>query len=440
MVSEYPNGAEMYSLAKELFPLNRSLTGEGINKSYEIINKVHEEFDYLTFSSGEKVFDWEIPLQWDVLDAYIEHESGEKFCDIKENNLHLIGYSEPVDLILKKKDLISKIKFLKDYPDAIPYSTTYYKKDWGFCISYNQYLKLPDGNYRCYINSSLKPGQMKVMEILIPGHSEKEIFLSSYLCHPSMANNELSGPVLISEILKYIKKLKNRKYSYRCVLLPETIGSIAYLSRRLEILKKNVICGFNVSCCGDDRRFTHLQSRKGNTLADQSLAAALLGRGNVHTKSFLERGSDERQYNSPGVDLPLCGFSKSKWDDYPEYHTSLDNLELISEKGLQESFDVIKTIIDSFEVGFLPKATNFCEPQLGKRGLYNSSDWVSFSKDQKENLRKSLLNLRFDLLAYADGETNIFEICKLINFKLEDIVREVKILKENSLLTEKNIY
>ncbi len=434
MVFSYPNGSNMYKLAKKLFPLNRSLTGAGINKSYEIINQIHKEFNYLTFKTGEKVFDWEIPFQWDVEDAYIEHESGKRFCDIRENNLHIIGYSEPVDQILNKNDLIAKINYIEDYPEAIPYLTTYYKRDWGFCMSYNQFLNLPDGNYKCYIDSILKPGEMKVMEILIPGESDEEIFFSSYLCHPSMANNELSGPTLVSEILTYIKQLKKRKFSYRFVLLPETIGSIAYLSKRLEILKANVICGFNLSCCGDDRRYTHLESRKGNTLADQALSAALVGKKNVYIKSFLERGSDERQYNSPGVDLPLCGFSKSKWDDYPEYHTSLDNLELISAKGLQESFDVMKSIVDSFEVGYMPKVTTICEPQLGKRGLYDSSDWISYGQENNKNLRKSILNLRIDLLAYADGKINIFEICKIINFKLEDVLREVKFLKENFLL------
>lgn len=427
------NGLNMYKLAERLFPISRSLTGKGIHDSYEIIREENPEFKYLNFKTGKKVFDWEIPYEWNINDAYIKHESGEKFCEFKKNNLHVVGYSTNINIKLTKEELIKKLFYRKDLPNAIPYVTSYYRKDWGFCITYDEYKNLPNGLYTCYIDSTLKQGKLSLIEAVIPGKSSKEIFFSSYLCHPSMANNELSGPVLISELMKYVKHLKDREFTYRFVLLPETIGSIAYLSKRADHLKKNVICGYNLTCCGDNKRYTHIQSREANTVADQGLIAALRGKENVITKSFLERGSDERQYNSPGIDLPLCGFSRSKFGDYDEYHTSLDNLDFISDSGLQGSFNIMQSIIDAFEIGFIPKSNFICEPQLGKRNLYPSISQVQ-EKDMIKNNRTAL-NLRMDLIAYSDGKKNIFEITNIIGFKLKEVIHEMATLKKASILS-----
>ena len=230
---------------------------------------------------------------------------------------------------------------------------------------------LPEGKYKAYIDSSFKNGKLNIVEANIKGHSKKEIFFSTYFCHPSMANDNLSGPVVMSALLKYLNKNFNkRKFSYRFVFLPETIGSIAYLSKNVNKLKKNVIAGFNLSCVGDEKAYSHISSRQGNCLADLALSSALIGLKNVKNYSFLHRGSDERQYCSPGVDLPLCGFSRSKFGQYPEYHTSADNLSLVSNKGLNESLGVLKNIVDAFELGLFPKTKFLGEPQLGKRNLY----------------------------------------------------------------------
>ncbi len=427
----------MIDLVNKLYPINRSITGKGINESYQIIRNIHSEFKTINFKTGDKVFDWEIPLEWNVETAYLEHiETKRKFCDLDNCNLHLVGYSEPIDMVLTKSQLLNNLHYRKDLPEAIPYVTSYYKRNWGFCISYNEFLKMPEGEYRCFIKSNLKKGNLNIIDAVFPGELSNEIFFSSYLCHPSMANNELSGPVLITELIKYIKSISPTKNSYRFVLLPETIGSIAYLSKKLDELKKNVIAGFNLSCVGDERRYTHLKSRMGNTLADKALESALKDKENVFTKSFLERGSDERQYNSPGINLPLCGFSRSKFGDFKEYHTSLDNLNLVTEKGLKDSFYVMKNIIDAFEIGLYPVATNFCEPQLGKRGLYPNLSKIDPKKSQ--DISDDTLSVRMNILAYADGQNDVFTLSKIVGCSLEKILIELEILKNNGLIVLKN--
>ena len=317
---------------------------------------------------------------------------------------------------------------MESQPDAIPYVTSYYSKNWGFCLSKNTIDSMPEGNYKIRIDSEFKKGKLDLIEAKIDGiEKEKEIFFSSYLCHPSMVNNELSGPVLINELITYIKsKHKKNNYTYRFVILPETIGSIAYLSKKKDELKTNLICGFNLTCVGDDQNFSHIQSRKGNNIADKALNAALLNKENHKKYSFLERGSDERQYCSPGIDLPICTFCRSKFGTFPEYHTSLDNFNLVNEKGLQGSFDVIKTIIDSFECSLSPKNINYCEPQLGKRGLYPN---ISNFREGIHPSRK-LMNI----LAYCDGVNSLFDISEILDLNLRELIDTIFILKKNKLV------
>ncbi len=415
----------MIKWAKDLFPLCRSLTGEGTRRTLQYFKKINKEFKILEFKSGKKVFDWEIPLEWNISDGYIEHEKGKRFCDFKKNNLHIVGYSSPINKKFKKKDLIKNIYVQKDQPDAIPYVTSYYKKRWGFCISKNEMKKLPEGEYRAYINSSLKKGKLELMHAKLKGLSKKEIFFSSYVCHPSMANNELSGPVLLNAIMLYLKKkYKKRQYTYRFVLLPETIGSIAYLSKYKDTLKKNVIAGYNLSCVGDERNFSLIHSPRENTISDISLQSALIGKKNVKIYSYLDRGSDERQYCSPLVDLPLCGFSRSK--DYPEYHTDKDNFKVVTEKGLNGSLAIFKSIIDGFENGFYPKTKIICEPNLGKRNLYPT---VS----QKGTHGAEIKN-RMDIIALSNGENSIFKIAQMLNLNLQKVLNELKILKDHKII------
>lgn len=416
----------MIEWAKYLFPINRSLTGKGNRKTINFFKKLNPEFKSIKFKSGKKVFDWKIPNEWNVKDAFIEHESGKRFAEFKKNNLHLVGYSIPINKILSRKEMLKKIFTQKDQPSAIPYVTSYYNKNWGFCMSEKQKKKMPKGKYKAFIDTKLKKGELEIIHSIIKGKQKKEIFFSSYFCHPSMVNNELSGPVLLNAIMLYVKsKYKRPTFTYRFVLLPETIGSIAYISKFKNILKKKIICGFVLTCVGDERAFSMVHTPSNNTLADEALKCALANKKNLIEYSYLDRGSDERQYCYPGVDLPVCSFSKSK--TFPEYHTDKDDFKLVTQKGLEESFEVMKNIIDAFETGLVPKNIYTCEPQLGKRNLYTTI----FSK---KNTYKKELFIRKNILAYADGKRNIFEISNLIKTPLNETIEQYKILKEKKVI------
>lgn len=423
-------GEDMLSLAKTLFPLNRSLMGPDIRNSYQYFKARHPEFKTISFQSGEKVFDWEIPEEWIIKEAYIENEEGVKYAEFKKNNLHLMGYSTAINTKMSKEELLNKIYTHPNLEDAIPYTTSYYAKDWGFCLSKKEKESLPDGNYKVYINSFHKKGRLELIEAFIPGELKNEIFFSSYLCHPSMANNELSGPVLIDQLISYVKSLKNRKYSYRFVLLPETIGSIAYLSKKGNQIKPNMICGFNLTCVGDEKAYSHIASRLGDNLADRALKSSLKGLINYKSFSFLERGSDERQYCAPGIDLPLCTFCKSRFGDYIEYHSSKDDFNIVTSKGLSQSFKVMRNIIEAFEVGLYPKINVYCEPQLGKRGLYSDVSLFNGERTAK---------LRMDIIAYCDGVHSIFDISEKLNINLQSILKEITILIDERLIESKDI-
>ena len=416
---------QMLKWAKDLFSICRSITGDGTRMTLSYFEKINPEFRRLKFKTGQKVFDWEIPKEWNIKDAYLEHESGERYAEFKKCNLHIVGYSKPVNKKISKKELLNYIHTQKDQPDSIPYVTSYYKERWGFCLSENQKSKLPDGNYKVIIDSDLKNGNLELSDAIFKGKTKKEIFFSSYICHPSMANNELSGPVLLNAIMHYIKSnYPKSKFTYRFVLLPETIGSIAYLSKFMKVMKSNMICGFNLTCVGDERAYSYVGSRKGNTLADDAIEAALFGLSNVKKYSYLDRGSDERQYCAPGIDLPVCCFSRSR-SEYPEYHTHKDNFNVVTQKGLEGSFNVVKKIIDAIELELYPKTTMFGEPNLGKRGLYPTL----FQKGKYDNTR-----LRMNLIAQSDGMTNIFKIAKLLKEPLDKLCNEYSLLKSKKVL------
>ena len=418
--------------AKNLFPICRSLTGEGVRATLDYFESYNNNFKRLRYKSGENFFDWEIPLEWNIKDAYIQNiKSGKKYAEFKKSNLHIMGYSEPINEQMKLETLKKYIYTEPNQPDLIPYITSYYERNWGFCLSENQKNKLPEGVYKVFIDSSLEKGFLELSHAILKGKKQKEVFFSSYICHPSLANNELSGPVLINAILDYVKiKYPNPNFSYRFVLLPETIGAITYISNFGQELKNNVIAGINLSCVGDERAYSHVKSPYGNTLADNALSSALINLPNVKEYSFLERGSDERQYCAPGIRLPLCTFCRSKFGEYPEYHTSADNFNVVTESGLQGSLQVIKTIIDAFETCLYPLATVIGEPQLGKRGLYpNISRKLNKGEKHPAKIRK-------DFLQYSDGSNSIFEISKKINVPLSYCVDEAKILLINNLICD----
>ena len=324
----YMIGKHIHELAKKLWPFNRSLTGKGVRQTLNEISKHLPRLSIKSIKSGSKVFDWIIPKEWHVREAYIVTPTGKKICDFSKNNLHLLGYSTSFSGELKLSELKKHLYTLPEQPKAIPYVTSYYEERWGFCLAQDQFNTLKDGIYKVVIDTTLFNGVMNYGELLIKGKSDKEILLSTYICHPSMANNELSGPAVVTFLAKWLLEASKLEYSYRIIFVPETIGSIAYLSLNYKKMKSKTIAGFNVTCVGDDRAYSYLPSRNGRTLSDLIAKHVLKWIDkNYITYSWLDRGSDERQYCAPGIDLPIASILRTKYGMYPEYHSSLDDLK-----------------------------------------------------------------------------------------------------------------
>ncbi|MDA7647848.1 DUF4910 domain-containing protein, partial [bacterium] len=420
-------GLEIYQFAKELWPINRSITGEGVRLTLERIKLYLPDLEIKTVPSGTDVFDWTIPKEWSANDAYIVTPSGEKICDLKSNNLHLLGYSIPFEGRISLKDLKEHLYTLPDQPDAIPYITSYYKERWGFCLSQDQYDQLEDGEYYVKVDTKHFDGVLNYGELIIPGKSSQEIFLSTYICHPSMANNELSGPTVVTYLAKWLLELERLDYTYRIVFIPETIGSITYLSLHHDYMKKNIISGFNVSCVGDERAYSYLPSRNGKTLSD-SVAKHVLKHTDSNFKSYswLDRGSDERQYCAPGIDLPIASIMRTKYGQYPEYHTSLDDLEnVVTPNGLDGGYWALRRAIEAVEKNKKYHVTVFCEPQMGKRGLYPT---LSTKKSGEE------VRLMMDLISLCDGKTFLLEVAESLNTPIWELYELIETLVSHNLL------
>jgi aminopeptidase-like protein len=422
MMSDELLGHEMHALAERLWPINRSLMGAGFRESLEMLVDEIPEIEIFEIPSGTQVFDWQVPKEWVIHDAFIISPDGSKICDFSVNNLHVLNYSTAVDVELSLDELLPNLHSLPEQPDAIPYLTSYYKEAWGFCISENEKRKLLPGNYRVFIDSAHINGSLTYGQLILPGNSKKEILLSTYLCHPSMANNELSGPVVTTYLSKLIKTQINRRYTYRVLFLPETVGSIAYLSENVSHLKENVIAGYTITCIGDDRSYSYLPSRGGNSLADAVAKKALevLEIDYVSYK-WTDRGSDERQYCSPGVDLPVASIMRTKYGEYPEYHTSLDNLkDVVTADGLLGGYRVLRKCIEILENDRIPVATNLGEPHLTKYDLYPTLS----TKNQKEFVRNII-----DILTWSDGTkmlSNIAEIMGIDYLEAEELLLQLE--------------
>lgn len=404
--SNHDWGQAIYGLAKRLWPINRSITGEGVRKTLHVLNGLLTNLRIHEVPSGTQVFDWTVPNEWNVREAWIEGPDGRRIVDFAAHNLHLVGYSTPIDVTLSLEKLQKHLYSLPDQPDAIPYITSYYSPHWGFCLRHYDRLKLKPGNYHAYIDATLAPGSLTYGELIVPGESSKEVLLSTYICHPTMANNELSGPCVTAYLAKWLGELPNRRYTYRIIFIPETIGSITYLSQNLEHLKRHVIAGFNVTCIGDERCYSYLPSRAGDTLSDHAALHVLKHLSpNFKRYSYLDRGSDERQYCAPGVDLPIAIIMRSKYSEYPEYHTSLDDLTLMTPNGLEGGFNALRETIKVIENDCRPLVTVLGEPQLGKRGLYPTLGTKSSDEATK---------IMMDLIAYCDGTCTLLDIADII--------------------------
>ncbi len=423
------SGNQIYNFANKIFPINRSITGEGNRQTLKLIKEIIPNLKIKEIPSLTKVSDWTVPLEWNVNDAYIVNPKGKKILEFSKNNLHLVGYSVPTKKNISLAELKKHLHYKKELPNAIPYVVSYYKKNWGFCLSYNEYKKLKKGKYKIFIDTELTKGSMTYGEILIPGKMKDEILFSTYICHPSLANNEVSGPALLTYIVKFLNSIKNKRYSYRIVFHPENIGAIAYISKNLKALKKNVKAGYVLSCVGDNKNYSYIPSRNGNTLADKIARYVLQNFTKSYKEySFLDSGSDERRYCSPNVDLPVSSILRTKYGNYKEYHTSLDNMKILSNEGFQGAYEVYLNIIKILENNYKFLTKTVCEPQLGKRGLYpNISKWPD---------KKSWLSVRklINCLSFADGKKDLIDLSKSIEVHSDELLNILKKLIEKNLI------
>jgi len=411
-----------------LWPICRSITGDGLRQSFKILQEVIP-LELHEVPSGTEVFDWTVPDEWNIRDAYIITPDGCKIADFKANNLHVVNYSTPVDKEITFEELDAHLHHKKELPGAVPYITSYYERDWGFCISYQQYKQLPrQGTYRVKIDSELKPGSLTYGDLLLPGETGEEILFSSYLCHPSMANNELSGPLTLAFLYREIEKIKNRKYSYRFVIAPETIGAICYLNQNKEQLLNNVKAGYVFTCCGDGGPVTYKKTRDDESLTNK-ITCHLLNhkKEGFRMVPFDPIGSDERQYASPGFNLPVGVLMRTPFSQFKEYHTSFDNKELMDFKKMSELIDFCTDMIRAYELNDrYVNQIKYGEPFLRKRDMFeNLSTKLSHS---------DLIKMRLRLLNYLDGTNELVDICDKYGYSILDTEAEISQLLEHGLI------
>ncbi|MAR44236.1 MAG: aminopeptidase [Flavobacteriaceae bacterium] len=413
----------LMKIAKEVFPLNRSLTGSGTIKTLKFFKKINNQIMIKNVKSGQRVFDWKIPNEWNVNSAYFEDEKKNRYCDFKKNNLHLLGYSVKKKGVFSYNELIKKIHFIKNKPNAIPYVTSYYKKDWGFCLSYRDFKKLnKKQKFFVNIDTKLKKGLMHYGELTIKGKSKKQILIVSYVCHPSMANNELSGPLVA---LKLSKILKKSKYTIKIIFIPETIGAIYYIKKNLSELKKNLIAGINLSCVGDNKNFSYISSVNENTYSDLIIKRVLKNQ-KFKKFSFEKRGSNERQFGCQNLNLPFVTLCRSRFGDYKEYHTSFDNLSIISNKSLNGTVKILKKFVEEIQKNQIFVKDIFCEPFLFKYSLINNIS--KFEKFKNRDIK--------NICAFTNKNIDTKELknkFKINKIKLNKMIKELsrkKIIKE----------
>jgi aminopeptidase-like protein len=419
---------KIFALCKNIQPIFRSILGRGNYRTLRFLKKINKKLKIISFNSNQKVFDWKIPKEWNLKDAFVEDIfTGNKVIDFKKNMLAVAGYSQPVDKIIELKDLKKKIFTTTIQKDAYPYVNFFYQKNWAFTMPHKNKKKLKGKKYRVKINSSFKNGKLHVGELLIKGRLKKEILLTSYICHPFMANNEISGPSVLTYIAKWLSSKKKRKYSYRILFLSETIGAISYINKNIKLLKKNVIGGYVITCVGDERSYSYLKSKNEKSLSDKVALeefSKIKKRKKIY--SWLDRGSDERQFNAPGVDLDIGSIMRSKYGTYKEYHTSSDNFnKVVTSKGLSDSFNLIKKIILRFETKIIPVATVKCEPFLSKRNIYYRS-----IAGQAEKNNKNLWNF----VSYCDGKYFLEDIAKKVKISNLEAKKILKILYQARLI------
>lgn len=418
-------GLEMFGLMKRLFPICRSITGDGLRQSLQII----QEYIPLTLhevSTGTQVFDWVIPKEWNVRDAYVKNDRGEKVIDFQTSNLHLVNYSIPIHDRMTLDELEKHLHSMPEYPSWIPYRTTYYSENWGFCLSHDLRLQLQKGEYEVYIDSTLTDGHLSYGELVLPGEITDEVLISCHCCHPSLANDNLSGMVVSTFLAQFLAAQK-RHYTYRFLFIPGTIGAITWLALN-EAKAGRIQHGLVLACLGDEGNMTYKRSRRGNALIDRTVEHVLQNSGSsFEIIDYSPYGYDERQYCSPGFNLAVGSLSRTPHGRYPEYHTSADNLELVQPECLADSFSNILKILDVVEnnhtyINQKPK----CEPQLGKRGLYGS---LGGGKSTQDSVMAMLW-----VLNLSDGEHMLLDIAEQSGIEFSLIQRAAEALNETDLL------
>ena len=416
---------ELHQLMIELYPICRSITGQGVRESHKIISKLIP-LQTKEISSGTKVFDWNIPKEWNIRDAYVIDPHGNKIIDFKKSNLHILNYSIPINKKITLQELKKHLYTLPDQPDLIPYLTTYYNEDWGFCLTHNQFLQLEEGEYHVCIDSTLENGSLTYSEYFLKGKTSNEVIISCYTCHPSLCNDNLSGVVLTTLLAKYVSNLQ-LNYSYRFLFIPETIGAIAWLHSNQNIIS-NIKHGLVVTCVGDSGISSYKKTRMGDAEIDKVVQNMLKNSNNDYEIiNFFPSGSDERQFSSPGFNLPFGSLMRTIYGKFPEYHTSADNLEFMNKKSLIDSFLKYITVIFILEnnhsyINLNPK----CEPQLGKRGLYKKIGGQKGFDELKQSI-SWVLNL-------SDGDHSLLDISNMSDIKFDLIKDAADVLIQNNLL------
>ncbi|MDF2741012.1 MAG: hypothetical protein K0S88_2380, partial [Actinomycetia bacterium] len=366
-------GEELYKLVAELYPICRSITGDGVRRTLEIVDREIGGLEVSEVPTGTQVLDWTVPREWNVRDAWVANAAGERVIDFQASNLHLVSYSVPVRTTMSLGELKERLFILPDQPDLVPYRTSYYAERWGFCASKRLVDSLPEGDYEVCVDSTLADGHLTYGERLVEGRTSDEVLVSCHVCHPSLANDNLSGIAVASRLARLLGEGPRPRYSYRFLFIPGTIGSITWLARNQDRVDR-IRHGLVLSGVGDPGGFTYKRSRRGDAEIDRAVAHVLGRSGRPHrVVDFSPYGYDERQFCSPGFDLPVGRLSRTEFATYPEYHTSADDLDLVSPAQLQDSLEVCREVVAVLEgnrryENLSPRG----EPQLGRRGLYGS--------------------------------------------------------------------
>ena len=418
-------GAQMHHLISKLYPICRSISGDGVRETLRIL----QEYIPLTIHeipTGTKIFDWTVPKEWNIRDAYVKDACGNKVIDFQSSNLHVLNYSVPIHQQISLAQLKEHLFSLPEYPDWIPHRTSYFKETWGFCLSHNALQSLEEKEYEVCIESSLTDGYLTYGEYYLPGKTKNEILLSCHICHPSLCNDNLSGITLATFLAAHLKSFSSQ-YSFRFLFIPATIGSIAWLCKhehQLEQIKHGLV----IAGVGDSGNLTYKKSRLGNAEIDQVTTYVLECSGKEYSiEEFSPYGYDERQYCSPGFNLPIGCLSRTPFGKYPEYHTSADNLEFVKPDYLADSFETYLNIIEILEQNQKYLNNNpKCEPQLGERGLYRT-----FGGRQSTHIDQMAM---LWMLNFSDGQHSLLDIAKRSGIKFQSIYLAAQVLQQHHLL------